>query len=348
MEFGLTRFSTNPAVRRPAATQRRQQATSVSPWVGPGLRTGRVCATLLIITTVLLSGCRSLPERSVAERRGEEFVAAGRFFPADTRIVTWLDAGGYDAYARKTGAPQNHEKRQALQDAKARTNELPLLQKHVDQLVLHYDNTGLSSLTFGILQKRGLSAHFLVDVDGTIYQTLDLRERAWHATTSNERSIGVEIAHIGAYPPAETKTPAKWYARDPAGRVRLQIPPGVREPRILKPDFIGRPDRNEPVHATIQDHDLVQYDYTPEQYAALARLTAALNRVFPKIRLEVPRDAKGAVLSRKLDDKADENFTGILGHFHIQENKVDPGPALQWEKLIQEAREVRGKKGRGF
>ncbi|MBK8858017.1 MAG: N-acetylmuramoyl-L-alanine amidase [Opitutaceae bacterium] len=95
------------------------------------------------------------------------------------------------------------------------------------------------------------------------------------------------------------------------------------------------------MHATIQDLDLVQYDYTPEQYAALARLAAALNRVFPKIQLEVPRDAKGAVPSRKLDDQDCADFTGILGHFHIQENKVDPGPALQWEKLIKEARAIR-------
>ncbi len=268
-------------------------------------------------------------------------MAAGRFFPAGTRIVTWLDAGGYDAYGQKAGAPQNHETRQALQDAKTQTNELSLLQERVDQLVLHYDNTGLSSLTFGILQKRGLSAHFLVDVDGTIYQTLDLRERAWHATTANERSIGVEIAHIGAYPPTETKIPAKWYERDSAGRVRLLIPPGVREPRILTPGFTGRPARNEPVRAAIQDRDLVQYDYTPEQYAALGRLAAALNRVLPKIRLEVPRDAKGAVLTRKLDDKTCENFTGILGHFHIQENKVDPGPAFQWEHFLLYARQIR-------
>jgi len=178
-------------------------------------------------------------------------------------------------------------------------------------------------------------------VDGTIYQTLDLRERAWHATTSNERSIGVEIANIGAYPPAETKALADWYVRDPDGRVRLRIPPGVREPRLLNPGFVGRPDRNEPVHATIQNRSLVQYDFTPEQYAALGRLAAALNRVFPKIRLEVPRDANGAVQTRKLDDKTYESFTGILGHFHIQDNKVDPGPAFQWEKLILDARQIR-------
>ncbi|MEM9559092.1 MAG: N-acetylmuramoyl-L-alanine amidase, partial [Planctomycetota bacterium] len=38
-------------------------------------------------------------------------------------------------------------------------------------------------------------------VDGTIYQTLDVTERAWHATKANSRSVGIEIAQIGAYPP---------------------------------------------------------------------------------------------------------------------------------------------------
>ena len=48
---------------------------------------------------------------------------------------------------------------------------------------------------------RGLSVHFMLDLDGTIYQTLDLKEGAWHATVANGRSIGIEIANIGAYPP---------------------------------------------------------------------------------------------------------------------------------------------------
>ena len=30
-------------------------------------------------------------------------------------------------------------------------------------------------------------------------------------------------------------------------------------------------------------------------------------------------------------------YQGILGHFHIQTNKTDPGPALQWDKLVQGA-----------
>ena len=34
---------------------------------------------------------------------------------------------------------------------------------------------------------RGLSVHFMCDLDGTIYQTCDVKERCQHATDSNSR-----------------------------------------------------------------------------------------------------------------------------------------------------------------
>lgn len=283
------------------------------------------------ILVILLTGCRSLPERRVDERRGEEVIAAGRFFAAGTRIFTWQDAGGFNLYQRPPGAPENHGPRRALDGVTGRRGELRRLRAAVDQLVIHYDTTASSAATFGVLQRRGLSAHFLIDVDGAIYQTLDLRERAWHATVANERSIGVELAQIGAYPPAESAIFTRWYEPDPAGGVRLKDPrPGTYRP--LRPD---------PVRGDIQGQELIQYDFTPEQYTALARLAAALNRVLPKIRLDAPRDADGQVIPRKLDNAELGAFTGLIGHYHIQDNKVDPGPAFQWEKLIREARSLR-------
>jgi len=30
----------------------------------------------------------------------------------------------------------------------------------------------------------------------------------------------------------------------------------------------------------------------------------------------------------------------VMGHFHIQTNKVDPGPAFQWDRVIQGARRL--------
>jgi N-acetyl-anhydromuramyl-L-alanine amidase AmpD len=32
-----------------------------------------------------------------------------------------------------------------------------------------------------------------------------------------------------------------------------------------------------------------------------------------------------------------ERYQGILGHYHVQLNKVDPGPAFQWDTVIDGA-----------
>ena len=165
---------------------------------------------------------------------------------------------------------------------------LPLLQEKIDQFVLHYDVCGTSAQCFYILHDvRGLSVHFLLDVDGTIYQTLDLKERARHATKSNDRSIGVEIANIGAYPVGEDNPFEKWYAAD-GSAARLIFPPGVRGRERFAEKTL-RPRHAAPVTGTIRGTEYVQYDYTPEQYAALAKLAAALCDIFPRLRPEMPR-----------------------------------------------------------
>jgi N-acetyl-anhydromuramyl-L-alanine amidase AmpD len=41
-----------------------------------------------------------------------------------------------------------------------------------------------------------VSAHFVIDRDGTVYQLLPLEETAWHASGVNSKSIGIEHAAI--------------------------------------------------------------------------------------------------------------------------------------------------------
>ena len=106
------------------------------------------------------------------------------------------------------------------------------------------------------------------------------------------------------------------------------------------PNFQGRPARPEPVLGRIQGTDLEQYDFTPEQYEALVKLTATLSRVFPKIKLHYPQDAAGRLIPHKLDDEAFREFQGVLGHYHIQRNKTDPGPAMDWDRVVNGAREL--------
>ena len=219
--------------------------------------------------------------------------------------------------------------------------ELPALQRVVDQFVLHYDECGTSKYCFNILQDhRDLSVHFMLDLDGTIYQTLDLKERAWHATTSNDRSIGIEIANIGAYPPDDAKRLLQWYQRDAANQPYLRVPAELGDPMFHTPNFTGHPARPVAIRGVIQGSELTQYDFTPEQYAALIKLTATLSKVFPKIKLDYPRGPDGRLLQQKLPDDQLAKYHGILGHYHVQTNKIDPGPAFQWDKLIEGARRL--------
>ena len=324
----------------------------------------------ILSAALLAGGCGTLPRAGKPEpRKGDEIVAAGQFFHTGTRVVLWLDPGGYDAYrverrfapiemadwsnscaeVRTLKTPNRYGLRAKVLTAdqieKVRGGgwDLPLLQSVVDQFVLHFDDCGLSRTCFQMLQDdRDLSVHFLLDLDGTIYQTLDLKERAWHATTSNDRSVGVEIANIGAFP-ADGENPfAQWYQTNADGKMCITVPKRLGDGGIRTPNFTGHPARNEPVRGVIQGQDLVQYDYTPEQYAALTKLTAALCEIFPKLKCRYPVDAAGNLISRKLPDDELENYQGVLGHYHIQTNKTDPGPALDWKRVIGGAQRILG------
>ena len=304
------------------------------------------------------------PTPAPVARQGDEIIVAGHWFHIDTTVVTWMDPGGYDAYRpeppankpakphstgkpSKTSAPattKSYGVREvpgaAGKGQPVRRGDFATLQRVVDQFVLHYDGSGISSGCFSVLRQRGLSVHFLLDIDGTIYQTLDLEAKALHATTSNDRSIGIEIANVGAHAPADAKVLAEWYQRDAQGRTRLRMPKEVRDPLIRTKNFLGRPARDARVRGVVQGLTLEQYDFTPEQYAALSKLTAALCRVFPRITCDYPRDKAGQVIPQKLPDDVLAQYHGVLGHFHIQANKQDPGPAMQWDKLIDGAREA--------
>ena len=122
----------------------------------------------------------------------------GRRFYAGVPVVPWTAAPHFEAKGPcfQPGRVSKTELSNVL--VEEGSEDFDRLREVVDQFVLHYDAAGSSRRCFEILQEqRKLSVHFLLDVDGTIYQTLDLRDQAWHATKSNPRSIGVEIANLG-------------------------------------------------------------------------------------------------------------------------------------------------------
>lgn len=328
----------------------------------------RVAWVLLGVMSWGGMGCHSgrAPGTPLA-RSGDEIVAAGQLFHTGSRVVLWMDPGGYDAYrVERRFAPieeSGWEKSKAqlpadsspnrfgLRRERLSSNEiaqvrgggwpLPLLQSVVDQFVIHFDASGTSKRCFEVLHdKRCLSVHFMIDLDGTIYQTLDLKERAWHATTSNGRSVGVEIASPGAFEVSNSEALQNWYRVDARSGTALTLPTGGGDPGFQIPGFVPKPARVQRVEGRIQGKDLVQYDFTQEQYQSLIRLTATLCRVFPKLRCDYPRAEDGNLVRDKLEDGRLKSYQGLIGHYHIQKDKVDPGPAFDWERVVQGARKL--------
>jgi N-acetylmuramoyl-L-alanine amidase len=191
--------------------------------------------------------------------------------------------------------------------------------------------------------QRDLSVHFMLDLDGTIYQTLDVKERAWHGSESNSRSVGIEICNMGAYGGNSRKTLDTYYRKDEKGKTQFVAPVFAKDAQRT-PNFVARPARNEIVVGEVQGTQYAMYDLTPEQYDSLIKLTAALCTRLPRITPDYPRDGQGNLITKVLDDDAWENFHGLMGHYHVQENKQDPGPAFQWDKVINGARKRMGLK----
>ena len=322
---------------------------------GPG---GACVSIAVLVATVASIGCRHPAQPPAVgrpvPRSFDEIEVCGRRFHTGTRVVLFHDPGGYDAYRcgpffggeGKEGPRYSLRSAGVDPDVAARARErgytLDELRGVVVDDELVDDAAGSARRCFRILHdERGLSVHFLLDTDGTIYQTLDLREKAWHATRANSRSIGIEIAQIGAYPERSAAVFERWYGRDEEGPY-LKGPGGTVERTSSGAERL-RPARPDLVRGRIQGEELLQYDFTDAQYEALAHLLAALARIFPRLRLEAPRDAEGRVLTRALSDEEFASFRGVLGHYHVQPNKVDPGPAFDWERVLRRARLLAGR-----
>lgn len=293
------------------------------------------------------------------KRLGDEIVVCGELVHTGAPVVLWIDPGGYDAYRAECrfspgrdqpskpvsespiryGSLRRHLPEEVAERVRTEGWSLPLLQEWVDLFVIHYDACGTSRRCFEVLQDlRGLSVQFMLDLDGTIYQTLDLKERAWHAGTANDRSVGIEIANIGAY--SDMETLEQWYGRDEHGRPFVTFPEWLGATGIRVPGFVARPARDEVLTGKINGQELYQYDLTEQQYDSLIKLTATLCRVLPRIELDYPRDANGELCRNVLSEAEMGDFSGLLGHWHVIESKVDPGPAFDWDRVVGGARRI--------
>ncbi len=297
-------------------------------------------AVAVCLVAMAMGGCDKSERRArvneAGERHGDTIVVCGRRFGTGVRVVKWDEEGGYSGYlehrfsqpaavlpshpAPGCNTPERYGTRASMLNDEGEfvptTSEAvrALVRANVDQIVVHYDATGSSRRCFEVLHdERGLSAHFMIDLDGVIYQTLDVMERARHAGPANDRSVGIEIANAGAYETAEGLM---------AARQRMGMAG-------------GRSGGTAPIVGYVQGRRLYQYGFTDAQYEALIGLTRALRRALPRLRAQCPKSADGGVADGVLPPAQLASFSGILGHFHVSDEKVDPGPAFDWGRYLR-------------
>lgn len=270
-----------------------------------------------MLAAVAAAGCATAPRSGgtpVAGRNGDEIVVDGRLVSTGTRVVLFSDPGGFDGYAEhrfgdpSIAGPRDHPDR-IRRYGTVRRGVPRDLRRAVSQIVVHYDAAGTSRRCFTILHDlRGLSCHFLLDTDGTVYQTLDVKERAWHAADANDRSVGIEIANLGAY---------------------------------AKPADAGGPPLRS---GKIKGQTLFQRPFTDAQYVALAKLVAALAAALD-VPVRAPRGPDGSVRTTTLPEAERLTWAGIVGHLHVSAGKIDPGPAFDWDRFLAGVRARSGLAG---
>ena len=168
----------------------------------------------------------------------------------------------------------------------------------IRQFVVHHDGCNTADMCFSVLQnERGLSVHFLLDNDGTIYQTIDLGLMAYHASEWNIDSIGIEMCNKG-----DAIQFPNWYEGGKYGP--------KREVKTIK----------------INNHAIRAYDYTQQQKDSFDKLCRALQRLLPNLPAEFPQQSPGKQHWGTIPKDQSMRFAGYIGHYHLWDQKWDPGP----------------------
>ena len=226
------------------------------------------------------------------EPAGENIVYNGNFFPIKwDKVILWDEAGGLKS---NKGTYWDYSGREP---------------RDVSMFVNHWDVCLSAKSCASVLNKRGISVHFCIDNDGTIYQTLDLQHAAWHAGSArtNRPSIGVEISN--AYYPKYQE----WYVKNGFGE-RPLIEDAWVHGNKLEP-FLG---------------------FYPEQLKALKALWKAIHEA-TEIPYQTPLSQFGKTTTKYAQEVAYGTYSGFVSHYHVSKSKIDCA-GLDLKKLLDETK----------
>ena len=182
--------------------------------------------------------------------------------------------------------------------------------RNVKMIVTHFDVCLSAKSCKRVLEKKGISSHFAIDNDGTIYQMVDTQHEGWHAGNRkvNKASIGVDISNA-----VYTKY-QKWYRRKGFGSRPLM--------------------EKVKIHGRYVKECLGFYPVQLEAYKALVKTLCA----HYDIPVQMPMDKEGNVLRAVQKETKAGKFSGIVNHFHVTRGKWDTAN-LDWDEMLNDLRD---------
>ena len=85
---------------------------------------------------------------------------------------------------------------------------------------------------------------------------------------------------------------------------------------------------------------MVQCDFTTRAIRLAHQTHRHALQNLPQDQMRLSQDSGGNLIPQMLPKEDWQNFQGVLGHYHVQRNKTDPGPGFNWEKVVGEARDL--------
>lgn len=189
-------------------------------------------------------------------------------------------------------------------------------------IVIHFTaGAGGAKASIDWMNKAHTSSHVVIDRSGGIWQSLPLTNMGLHAgkgdwrgyhNTLNHHSFGIELSNLGPMWSVPNKQLVDSYGREQTDRVAIPAPhrnAGILEVKKIVGDTAY--DKIVALGVKEPNFNICWWEVFPdEQIKALQRLCSLLVTRFPTV-------------------------TDIIGHdSYARMRKIDPGPALQLEKLV--------------
>jgi len=216
--------------------------------------------------------------RNIYNKSDKHIVHNGKFIPIEwDNVVLWdedhglkINSGTYYDYSGKEDREPSH-------------------------FVNHWDVCLSSESCVKVLNRRGISVHFCIDNDGTIYQILDTQHGAWHSGNvyGNKNGIGVEISN------AYYVKYQDWYEKNGFGTRPVQ--------------------EKGYVHGKTLDSFT---DFYPVQLEALKALWKAIH-IGIGVPLEYPKNSDDNIETGVHKDVENGKFSGFCNHYNFTRNKID-------------------------